>query len=346
MKVLLSEEQLKTLIKEDLGVSRVSLSYSNLIYQKLEPKVLEFMESRIPSKQKIIIDLKDISQIFQSSMDDYIELPVEKIEIDFSCLKIPKNTKENRFTSGGGFQSIDKKSFGGSYLKSPTLELPKYILEEITQTLYVKLFISFKIGIEFNEELKDKALYDLRDTIIHECNHMLESYRRAESGAKQFNTTLSWVGGKNYNVNKEIYKVWQEFLDMIYYSEPYEVNAKSQEAVSQTSILPFEEFKKTKLWSNASVMKNFDANTFFDKLTNKIQEVNPDKLLSILNNLYKWFMTDYYKWMRVYGEKPARYIEKTEGLLDLINNFQPRINKAGDKLQRNFMRLYTLELEK
>lgn len=346
MKVLLSENQLKTLIKEDLGVSRASLAYSNLIYQKLEPIALQFMESRTPSNQVITIDLKEISRIYQSSIDDYIELPVGKIEIGLSCTNLPKNKKENRFTSGGAFQPIDKKSFGGSYLMSPSLDLPKYILEEVTQTLYVKLYVYFKLGSEYEEEMKDKALYDLRDTIIHECNHLFESYKRVESGAKQFNTTLSWVGGKNYNVNKEIYKVWQEFLDMIYYSEPYEINAKSQEAVSQTSILPFEEFKKTKFWSNSEVMKNFDADTFFDRLVSKIKEVNPEKIVSILNNLYKWFMTDYYKWMKVYDEKPAKYIEKTEGLLDLIKNFQTRFNKAGNKLQRNYMRLYTLELEK
>jgi hypothetical protein len=346
MKVLLSEEQLKTLIKEDLGVSRASLAYANLIYQILEPKAIQFMESRNESQEKIILQLKDISRIYQSSMDDFIELPVEKIEIDFFCTKIPKGKKNIKFTSGGGFQPIDKKSFGGSYLKEPSLELPKYILEEITQTLVAKFSFYFKLSSEFSDEFKDKALYDLRDTIIHECNHLFESYKRAESGSKQFNVSLSWVGGKNYNVNREIFKIWQEFLDMIYYSEPYEINAKSQEAISQTSIMPFDEFKKTKFWVDSSVMKSFNADTFFEKLLNKIQEVNPEKTMSILNNLYKWFMTDYYKWMKVHGESPAKYIEKSNGLLDLIERFQPKINKAGDKLQRNYMRLYTLELEK
>jgi hypothetical protein len=346
MKVLLSEEQLKTLIKEDLGVSRASLAYANLIYQTLEPKAIQFMESRNESQEKIIIQLKDISRIYQSSMDDYIELPIEKIEIDFFCTKIPKGKKNIKFTSGGGFESIDKKSFGGSYLKEPSLELPKYVLEEITQTLAAKFILYFKLSPEFSDEFKDNSLYDLRDTIIHECNHLFESYKRAESGAKQLNVSLSWVGGKNYNVNREIFKIWQEFLDMIYYSEPYEVNAKSQEAVSQTSIKPFDEFKKTKFWHDSSVMKNFNSELYIDKLLSKIQEVNPEKTISILNNLYKWFMTDYYKWMKVYGDSPAKYIENTTGLFDLVKKFERRIKNAGDKLQRNYMRLYTLDLEK
>jgi hypothetical protein len=144
MKVLLSEEQLKTLIKEDLGVSRASLAYANLIYQTLEPKAIQFMESRNESQEKIIIQLKDISRIYQSSMDDYIELPVEKIEINFICSKIPKS-HDLIFTSAGSFDSIDKKSFEGSYLKEPSLELPKYVLEEITQTLAAKFILYFKL---------------------------------------------------------------------------------------------------------------------------------------------------------------------------------------------------------
>ena len=133
---------------------------------------------------------------------------------------------------------------------------------------------------------------------------------------------------------------------MIYYSEPYEINAKSQESISKTSIMPFEEFKKTKYWIDSVVMKNFNSELYIDKLLNKIQEINPEKTMSILNNLYKWFITDYYKWMKVHGASPAKYIENTTGLFDLVKKFERRINKAGDKLQRNYMRLYTLELEK
>jgi hypothetical protein len=345
MRVILSENQLKKLIKEELGVSRASLAYANFIYQTLEPRAVQFMELRNKSQEKIIINLKDISRIYQSSMDDYIELPVEKIEIDFVCTKIPKS-HELIFTSSGSFNPIDDKSFEGSYLKEPSLELPKYVLEEITQTVVVKFSFNFKISSDLTDEFKDNALHDLRDTIFHECNHLFESYKRAESGVKQFNSSLSWVGGRNYNVNRKIYQIWQEFLDLIYYSEPYEINAKSQESISKTSIMTFEEFKKTKYWLDSVVMKNFNSELYIDKLLSKIKEVNPEKTKSILNNLYKWFITDYYKWMKIHGDSPAKYIENSTGLFDLVKKFERRINNAGNKLQRNYMRLYTLDLEK
>ena len=346
MKVLLSENQLKTLIKEDLGVSRASLAYSNLIYQKLEPIVNEFLETKVPVNQKIIMNLSDISRIYQSSMDDYIELPVETIEVTLQCGKMKKTVPGVTFNSGGAFLFIGEKSPNASYLTEPSLELPRYVLEEVTQTIVAKFEIFITISSKFEDSDKDKALYDLRDTIFHECNHLYESYKRAEAGVKQANISLSWVGGKNYNINREIFKVYQEFLDLIYYSEPYEINAKSQEAVSQTSLMTPQEFQKTKFWQIATVMKNFKADEYFDKLVNKIQDVNPQKTVSILNNLYKWFMTDYYKWMKIHGDQPAKYIEKTNQLYDLIKAFEKRINKAGDKLQRNYSRLFTLELEK
>jgi hypothetical protein len=50
--------------------------------------------------------------------------------------------------------------------------------------------------------------------------------------------------------------------------------------------------------------------------------------------------------MKIHGDQPAKYIEKTNQLYDLIKAFEKRINKAGDKLQRNYSRLFTLELEK
>lgn len=346
MKVLLSEKQLKTLIKEDLGVSRASLSYSNLIYQELEPIVIQFLETKVPVNEKITIDLSEISRIYQSSMDDYIELPVESIEIKFECRKMKKQIPNLTFNSGGAFLFIGPQSPNSSYLSEPSLELPKYVLEEITQTVVAKFEIFLTVSSKFDISDKDKVLYDLRDTIVHECNHLYESFKRAESGVKQANISLSWVGGKNYNINREIFKVYQNFLDLIYYSEPYEINAKSQEAVSQTSIMTPEEFQKTKLWQIATAMKNFKADEYFDRLVNKIEEVNPNKTVSILNNLYKWFMTDYYKWMKIHGDQPSRQIEKTKHLYDLIKSFEKRINNAGDRLRKNYSRLFTLELEK
>ena len=76
-----------------------------------------------------------------------------------------------------------------------------------------------------------------------------------------------------------------------------------------------------------------------------IQKYSPGKEVSILNNLYKWFLTDYFKWMKFHGETPQRFIENSKHLYDLIKKFEPRINKAGDTLRRKYAKLYSMEPE-
>jgi len=345
MRVRLSEEQLKKLIKEDLGVSRAALAYTNLIYSKLEPEVKEFLNTKKSGKYKFTISVDEMSYIYQSSMDDFIELPIEQIEIALTFLNSPRKKASVPFTTGGVAQSIQKEYLKGSYLKEPSFELPKYILEEVDQTIVARMGLSVEIRSSYDDSMSESVLFDFRDTITHECNHLYEFYKRAEKGAKQINVTLSWAGNKNVNVKREIFSVWQIFMDYVYNSEPYEVNAKVQEAFSLRSRMTFEEFKNTKYWRGANNLKNFNSDVFIETLLSKIGELSPGKEVSIFNNLYKWFLTDYYKSMKLHNEKPARFIDNSKNLVDLISKFQPRINKAGETLLKKYMRLYALEPE-
>ena len=345
MRVRLSEEQLKKLIKEDLGVSRAALAYTNLIYSKLEPEVKEFLETKKSGKFFFKITVDEMSYVYQSSMDDFIELPIEHIDITLRFVNSPRKQTTVPFTTGGAAQSIQKEYMRGSYLKEPSFELPKYILEEVDQTIVARMDLSIDLRSTYEDDMSESVLLDLRDTITHECNHLYEFYKRAERGAKQMNVTLSWAGNRNVNIKREIFSIWQDFMDYVYNSEPYELNAKVQEAYSLRARMPFEEFKNTKYWRGATNLKNFSADVFVERLLAKIGELSPGKEVSIFNNLYKWFLTDYYKWMRLHNEKPARFIENSKNLVDLVGKLQPRINKAGETLLRKYMRLYALEPE-
>jgi hypothetical protein len=345
MRVNLSEVQFKKLIKEDLGVSRTALSYTNLIYSQLEPELKEFLETRKSEVFKFKISASEMSYIYQSSMDDFIELPIEEIEITVRFVNSPRKKTTVPFTTGGAAQSIQKEYMKGSYLKEPSFELPKYILEEIDQTIFARMDLVVELRSTYEPSMSEAVLLDFRDTITHECNHLYEFYKRAESGAKQMNVTLSWAGNKNYNIKKEIFNIWKDFMDYVYNSEPYELNAKVQEAYSLRARMPFEEFKNTKYWKGATNLKNFSSDIFVEKLLSKIGELSPGKELSIMSNLYKWFLADYYKWMKAHNENPARFIEKSKHLVDLVEKFQPRINKAGETLLKKYMRLYALEPE-
>ena len=81
MKYIISESQYK-LLTEDLGVSRASIAYANLIYGVIENKVMSVIHSDTNIEDKIIIGINKTSQIYKSSIDDFIEFPIEKIIIN------------------------------------------------------------------------------------------------------------------------------------------------------------------------------------------------------------------------------------------------------------------------
>jgi len=345
MRVKLSEEQIQKLIKEDLGVARAGLAYTNLFYSKVEPIVKDFLKNK--KSQDIILKISpsEMSYVYQASMDDYIDLPIESMTILIKMKNYPRKKSTLPFSTGGAAESIQKEYKRSSYLKEPSFELPKYVLEEIDQVVVGKMELEINIMSSYEDSMEEELLFDLRDTITHECNHIYEFYKRAESGAKQMNVSLSYAGGKNFNIKKEIFSVWEDFLNYVYNSEPYEINAKVQEAFSLRSRMSLDEFQKSKYWRSAKFLKSFDADTYFAHLIEVIKKFSPGKELSVLSNLYKWFMTDYYKWMKFHGETPQRFIEDSKHLYDLIKRFQPKINKSGETLLRKYARLYSMEPE-
>jgi len=345
MKVKLSEEQLQKLINEDLGVARAGLAYTNLFYSKIEPIVKEFLKTKRSQEITLKVTPQEMSYIYQSSMDDYIDLPIESMTILVKMRSFPRKKSDLPFSTGGAAESIQKEYKRSSFLKEPSFELPKYVLEEIDQVVVGKMEIEVNIMSSYDDSMEEDLLFDLRDTITHECNHIYEFYKRAESGAKQINVSLSYAGGKNFNIKREIFEVWQDFLNYVYNSEPYEINAKVQEAYSLRSRMSLDDFMKSNYWKNANTLKSFDADIFFGNLLATIDKYSPGKTLSIVNNLYKWFLTDYFKWMKFHNEKPQRFIENSKHLYDLIKKFEPRIKKAGETLRRRYSKLYSIEPE-
>ena len=53
MNIIVNESQYKTLINEDMGVSRASIDYANIIYKKLIPIVINLVKNKRNGKEKI-----------------------------------------------------------------------------------------------------------------------------------------------------------------------------------------------------------------------------------------------------------------------------------------------------
>ena len=344
MNIVVNENQFKKLLNEDMGVSRASADYANIIYEKLRPYIMDFaVRHKTSSKQKVVIGLKDLSKVWRDDFDSYIEFPVEEIRVDLNLFAQTKSQMTIDFATGGAAEQIENTVGDYSFIQRPSKNLPKKVLSELDDTLNAKFEFNVYMRKDFNEELIDDLLMDLRDTILHECNHMLEFYKRSLSGAGNINTSLSHSGRKNYNIPRDIFEIWDEFMNMIYFSEPYEMRAMTQEMYSVRLRQPFEKFKEHRYYQATKIMEDFNADVMFDKLIDKIQEYNPEYLLPIMTNLYKWFIQDYYIQNKYQGMTPNKRIENSKHILDLMKYFQPRINNAGRKLRRKFNKLYSLE---
>ena len=343
MKIILKEKQIKKLIKEDMGVSRICITYSNIILNKLTPLIEKQIKERESGRTKLIIPLKELSDAWQTNIDEYVDFPISEIRIDFYTHVKSPGQLNGTYATGGGAEQIEPKSSKYSYLTSPPKELPKYVKEQIDSTLVAKFDFELYMTKDFDESEKNELIFDLRDTILHETNHMLEFFKRAETGAGYVNVALGLSGGKNYNVPRDIFDIWQEFTTMVYYSEPQEMRAMTQEMYSVRERVPFETFKQHRYYIASKIMQEFNADTMFDTMVERIETYNPDYLVSILTSLWKWFMEDYYATLKVLKLQPNPKIQNSVHVLQLMKILQPRINNAGKKLQRNFNRLYSIE---
>lgn len=345
MKLVITENEM-IYILEGLGVAESTLPYVNLVYRVLEEKVSNILDENPKSyNEKIKLGNDYIKEIYQNYFDDFIEFPIESIVINLSFNVIKKTFVSGSFSTGGAAYQIDNKREGGSYIKRNDIRLPKRILEEIDDCFVAVLDFEIYINQNFNTSMKDDLMFDLRDTILHEFNHLYEYYKRNQSNKSFVNTSLISSGSKNYNIPKSIFSNWEKFLDLVYYSEPYEINAMTQESYSKVLRMDFNDFKKTSYWLNSKKMENFNADDYYNMLIKSIESHNPEYVDSIVSRLYSWFTKDYLKNIKLFKSEPSKIITKSNNLLDLIRNFEPRINNAGKKLQRNYMRLYSLSLD-
>lgn len=346
MNILISEKH-KSILNEVKGVSEPSIEYANLIYNILEPILIAMIAYGDKDKEEIDIDIRDIIKFIKNDPVTFEELPIEEFEIDLEYTPTTKSlVGDKSYAVGGGYYELTEKEESGSYIIEPSFLLPQEILESVDESIHAKFQFQVYTTNLFDESLLDDLLYDLRDTITHELNHLLEGYKKLKNiGTAKTNLVKSLAGFKNVNTPKIIFEVYTEFLNFLYYSEPWEINANVQEAFSKSVRMSFEEFKKTIQWEIATDMENYSAQELFNKLVETAKNRDPDTVNYHIKNLHKFYLKQY----RVYDEafKEAEEIKdkvyKTKDLLGLFKMYEKRINSAGKKLKKNYMRLYSID---
>ena len=342
MDILISENQVKKIIKEDLGVARDTIPYTNVIYGILEPIVKKFAEEKIDEEHDLIIRGNDLKPVYTNNFEEFIEFPINDIKL---VLKLNYINNENQYDSGfetgGAAYTIRKKKKQGSYITKLGLWHPKKVLEEVTEGVSARMDIQVSLYKDFDNDNIENLLYDLRDTIFHELNHLYESYKRKMAGAPKIDTALSYAGEGIKSIPTEINNLWVIFLYYVYYSEPYEINAMSQEVYSKRLRMSFDELKNTRYYEIANEMRKFNADEFYNLILSKYEIYGDKKVDKIIDKLYKKFMNSYLKSTK----NPLRLVTSSKNLQELLMNFEKRINDAGKKLIKNFARTYVISPE-
>jgi hypothetical protein len=347
MKIIITEEQYKRLLTESLGVNEPAIEYTNFIYNLLEPIAIEMIDSGKKKIEEIDMTVKELLNFIKSDPETFQELPIEELELDLVFIPTKNELIGNKpFAVGGGYYDLLDEENGGSYIIDSSFRIPKDILQDVPKTIHAKLQFEIYVNPSFDETMMDDLLFDLRDTITHEVNHLYESYKRWENtGRGSNNLVKSFAGTKNVNTPKVIFQVYSKFLNFLYYSEPWEINANVQEAFSKISRMSFDDFKKTSQWEIANDMENYSADGLFEELIKTAESKDPDTVDYHIRNLHKFYLKQYKKYDESYRKandiKDTVY--KTKNLLDLFRKYEKRINLAGKKLKKNYTRLYAIE---
>ena len=352
MKILITEKQSR-ILNEVKGVSETSIAYVNFLYGLIEPRVIEMLAGMENDLDEFYVDINEILKNLKGNKEVFLDLPVEEFEVDLK-FKVSKKIPENglSFVTGGAAYMIESDEGSGSYMKEPSFEIPVRMLEELDKTIHAKLEFDIYVTPLFDDNQIDDLLYDLRDTITHEMNHLYEFYKKWENtGVGKSDLTKSFAGGRNVNTPKVIFRVYEKFLNYMYYSEPWEINANIQEAYSKLLRMSWDEFKETKQYKIANEMENFSADGLFDELYNVTMEKSPEAVLYHIRNLHKFYLKQYLKFKKAENsdgiEDEAKLLEDevftTKSILELFKKFEKRIQNAGKKLKRNYARLLTIE---
>lgn len=347
MKVILKESQFNLILNESLGVAEPAIDYTNFIYSLLEPTAIQMVVVGKKDSEDIDINIKGLLKFIKENPETFEDLPIEELEITLSYAPTNKKLMDNKpFAVGGGFYELGEEGNNGTYTIDSSFSLPKDILKNVSKTIHCKMQFEIYVTPLFNESMMDELLYDLRDTVTHEMNHLYESYKRWEKmGKVESNLVKSFAGTRNVNTPGVIFEVYTKFLNYLYYSQPWEINANVQEAFSKVSRMDFEEFKKTNQWKVANDMENYSAKSLFNEVIKTAEDRDPETVNYHIRNLHKFYLKQHFEHEK--ATKKAEEIKddvyKTKDLFGLFKKYEQRINSAGKKLKKNYMRLYSIE---
>ena len=332
------------LLKEDRGVSRITSIYSNIVYDAIDQYVDEMIADRKNQKQIIIIEPSYIQENISGFEDDFLDYPVQKITINLSLIngKVPLSHPQG-FDTSGAMYPFGKKKDGMSYItKRYDVNFSEKILDELS--VVTELVMDLTIILD-NKRFKMKEIPELKlelmSVIIHELNHGYEFWRRYQNNIDaDLKYALSNIELSKKPFTKKVYNKINKFLYYLYWSLPYEQNAKVQELYPYVLKYDVNELVNLTQFKNVKNMIGFNADTFYNELVSLIPNRQMDK---VLGNTLKEFIKSYKKSHKQMEEVLSDEVVNKNNIKDIFKYYQKDINGAGENMRRKILRLYSLK---
>ena len=289
----------------------------------------------------------DLSEFIQT--DVWSKYPISSMEVTYTLQTMTDEdwikrfpTAKKKYIGTGACYNIDED--GGSSIQ-PSID------DRSDVTIHLKLEIGALISDVFDN--REGLSLEIESSITHELNHGYEGWNRMRKGKGQVSTDVTWALDVNRSkIRKDIWKIWYDEIGYyVYWSELHEINAMTQDAYPYVKRYDIEEVKeKSPSWKFATKMKNFDANDFKKRMIDKIISVYPDAdtdimLRRIKNGFANQLINNRENSISRKEDKPTLSGEAIKSMsVDRFLTFiQKRINRAGNRIQRNITKLYSLK---
>ena len=337
-------------IFEAHGVAEATLIYNQFLLDEFNKYCDIALESGEKNYSNSVNYTKeDLAQFIKT--DVWSKYPISSMEVTYTLetmtdesyvKKFPTATK--KYIGTGACYNIDEE--GGSSIK-PSID------DRSDVTIHLKLEIGALISDVFND--REGLSIEIESSITHELNHGYEGWNRMRKGKGQVSTDVTWALDANRaKIRKDIWKIWYDEIGFyVYWSELHEINAMTQDAYPYVKRYDIEEVKeKAPSWKFATKMIEFDANQFKQKMTDKILSVYPDADVEMmLRRVKNGFANELIKnregSISREEDKPTLSGESVKAMsVDKFLAFiQKRINRAGNRIQRNILKLYSLKIK-
>ena len=332
------------------GVAEATLIYNQFLldeFNKYCDIALESSEKDYSHTQEYTQE--DLTQFIQNEF--WPKYPISSMSVTYTLKTMTDEdfikrfpTSKKKYIGTGACYNIGEE--GGSAIKP-----------SIDDRSDITLHLVLEIGAIVSDALNDREglSIEIESSITHELNHGYEGWNRMRKGKGQVSTDVTWALDANRaKIRKDIWKIWYDDIGYyVYWSELHEINAMTQDAFPYVKRYDIEEVKeKAPSWRFAKKMIDFDANQFKQKMTDKILSVYPDAdvemmLKRVKNGFANELIKNRENSISREEDKPTLSGEAVKAMsVDKFLAFiQKRINRAGNRIQRNILKLYSLKIK-